>query len=229
MILDKEKLTKIKKQIREHLKELKKVLPQRIDPAFISHKSKVPYKMADALGSLLWRSFELAETAYQSLQKNNIASGILLVRASMETTSVLFYLYSKMESTIKDKNVAEFDDKIMRILLGSKNKVTAIESISVLTTIDKTNKKYDNYRWLYDLLSEYAHPNWLGTHGLYAKVSPSEIYTDYGKNIRNGNIVDSGYSSLLSSLMITVSTYEKIGNIADEFIKICNEDIDKQL
>ncbi|WP_455756466.1 hypothetical protein [Sulfurimonas sp.] len=226
--MDKEELTKIKKQIREHLKELKKVLPQRVDPAFISHKSKVPYKMADALGSLLWRSFELAETAYQSLQKNNIASGILLVRALMETTSMLFYLNSKMKSTIKDKDIDEFDDKIMRILLGSKNKVTEIESINILTTIDKTNKKYDTYRWLYDLLSEYAHPNWLGTHGLYAKIFPNKFYTDYGKNIRNTNIVDSGYSSLLLSLMITVSTYEEIGDISDEFVKLCNENIDKQ-
>lgn len=40
MKLDKEKLTEIKKQIREYLKEVKKALPQRVDPSFISLRAQ---------------------------------------------------------------------------------------------------------------------------------------------------------------------------------------------
>jgi len=89
--MDEKELIRLKEDIKGKLSELKNILPERVDPAFISHKSKIPYKIFEARASLLWRSYELGINAFQLLNTNNVASGILLTRGYIETLSMSYY------------------------------------------------------------------------------------------------------------------------------------------
>lgn len=222
-------LKETKREIRKHLKELKKILPKRVDPAFISHKSKIPYKMLDARASLLWRSFEMSENAYQSLNNHNIASGILLARGLVETSSILWHLNKKVALAITNKDIDEFDSNVMNILLGSRNDITEIKAVNILTIIDKIDNEFEGYKFNYNLLSEYAHPNWSGTHGLYAKINHTEFYTDYGNNIRNDKIYHVGFRAIQISLVMVEHAYRTISDSTDEFISICEINLDKKI
>ncbi len=216
----------LNKSIEKELKRLERRLPKRIDPAFISHKSKVPYKMADAFSSLLWRSHELGSTALRSINDNNIASGILLTRGLIETVSVAWYLYKKVENVVETKKIDKFDDTVMKILLGSRNGNTTIKSINILTMIDKVDQEINIFRSNYDLLSEFAHPNWDGTHGLYAKMDHNQIYTDYGQNINKDKLDVSimGLHSIHGALLIIYQSYLGILKIRYKFRDICDND-----
>ena len=220
-------LISLEKDIKNKLNELKKILPARVDPAFISHKSKIPYKIFDARASLLWRSYELGVNAFELLNTNNIASGILLTRGYIETLSMSYYLHEKIKNLIENNKVTEFDDTLMSILLGSRNQTTELKSINILTMIDKMDKKFSGYRFNYDLLSEYAHPNYSGTHGLFGRINYEEIYTDYGNNIKNEKILFLGLKILYISIEMMIDISMDIYDLSEEFIKICDKDIDK--
>ena len=45
-------------------------------------------------------------------------------------------------------------------------------------------KDFKGFREQYDMLSEYAHPNWSGTAFMYSKPDRANLSTDYGTNIR---------------------------------------------
>jgi len=227
--MNEEELGKLKADIKDKLNELKNILPKRVDPAFISHKSKIPYKVFDARASLMWRSYELGKNAFQLLSTNNIASGVLLTRAYIETLSMSYYLHEKINNLIKNENVSEFDDVLMNILLGSRNKTTKCISVNTLTTINRMDKVFNGFKTHYDLLSEYAHPNYSGTHGLFAKINYEEFYTDYDNNIKNDKILFVSLKTIYISIVMMIDISTEIYNLSESFIKICDKDNEENI
>lgn len=55
-----------------------------------------------------------------------------------------------------------FSEKTLRLLLGSRDKTTSHEQISILTVLDGANKRYPGLSDWYAALSESAHPNFEG-------------------------------------------------------------------
>lgn len=141
-------------------------------------KKNVIAKALSLRAGLMYRAYELAFTSHNCATTKNIASSKLLTRALFETTSVLGYLYYKIIAFIKDKDMESFHAVIMNMFLGSRYSTDSYTSINILTMIDKIDKKFPGYRDSYDLLSEYSHPNFLGTCGLYGELkgeNPTEF------------------------------------------------------
>lgn len=150
-------------------------------------------------GSSFWRMVELAEIALYSFENNKIISGMNLTRSSMETTSILIYLYRKF---IVNKEIEELDIyELFNILLCNHNdreelnrnisvrcninekqikKINFFGTKNIMSYIDKV---CPNFRSRYDDTCEFVHPNYYGCSGFYSKNEGSNLPLNFGPEI----------------------------------------------
>lgn len=216
-------------EIRERLKLLECSLPKRVDPMAVSQISKVPFKALLYRGALIWRMAELGRVAFESFENNKLASAILLTRATVETSAALWYLCAKLDATLQSGAVGEIDDYLMKLIMGSKTNLDIMpEAINVLTFVDRVDKDIPGFRHQYDMLSEFAHPNWAGTALLYSKPDPPNLWTDFGANIRAGDSTKQvGVSNLSVALMIFERSYNGVADLMPAFIALCENEFKK--
>ena len=170
-------ITELLKEAEAHVTLLSESLPLVVDPAGISLHAKIPYKVICYREALIWRTEELAKAAYINYTKEYLSVAITLTRAMMEGAAAVWYLHEAIKKAIKSKSVEIFDDKIMRMLMGSKNNITDLEAINVLSFIDAVEKEIPKFRNCYESLCEYSHPNWSGTSFLYSQIDHDKILT----------------------------------------------------
>lgn len=223
-------------EVQKQIELLKSILPSRVDPAKISHVAKIPYKVADLRAGLLYRIYDLSADSFELFENNKILSGTIVARSLIETVSVFYYLCSKMNICIDDKDIDSFDEVVMKLGLGSRNKITEIESINILTIINKIDKdlKIDDqpgaFKFCYELMCEYAHPNWKGTEGLYGKINFEQVYTDFGFNLKDEfkKEMSSHILPIATAMEITINCIEWFDEIMNDFIKVCEDDIKRK-
>ena len=123
-----------------------------------------------AFYGLMNRIVELGEASATALLADQLAAGALLSRATGETTAVIYMLASKAKSLATEEERRELDAIARRVVSASRNRAKDLTPApNILTLIDKLNKEVQNFRALYDVLSEYAHPN---AAGIFAAVGP---------------------------------------------------------
>lgn len=217
------------KKAEQRCQLLSECLPKRVDPVSISYTAKIPWKAMDYREALIWRIEELARTAYEMFTRDELASAVTLTRACMESVAAMWYLQEKIQHVIDTKEVGDINGVLMRLLMGSKNDITGIEAVNVLTFVGKINEDVDGFERSYKSLCEYAHPNWSGTSFLYSKPNSEKIWIDYGKNIRGKESVSVvGLTCLNTSLMIFEHSYNEVGDLMPDFINICENRLASQ-
>jgi hypothetical protein len=81
----------------------------------------------------------------------------------------------------------------------------------------------------YDILSEYAHPNWSGTTGLYSKIDRENFSVDFGQNPRDlESPKHVGVINLSVALGLFEHTYNDLGEEYPAFVRLCEAALDKQ-
>jgi hypothetical protein len=156
--------------------------------------------------------------------RKELASAALLTRACLENVAAMWYLKENIQKVIDKEEVGDIDDILMKLLHGSKNDITCLEAINVLTFIDTLSKGLPEYKKNYELLCEYSHPNWAGTAFLYSQPNTEKIWTEFGKKVRNTESVSIiGLVNLNTSLMIFEHSYNLIGEMMPDFIRICEQ------
>jgi len=205
---------------------LSECLPKRIDYASISI---VPLKAIDYREVLIWRTEELARTAYEMFNRDELVSAITLTRACMETVAAMWFLQQEIRHVIDTKDLENINEVLMRLLMGSRNKLTDFESFNVLKFVKKINIDINGFESSYNSLCEYAHPNWSGTSSLYSKPNSEKGWKDYGKNIRGKeSVAVIGLTCLNTSLNIFEDSYNEVGELMPDFIKICEQNLTSQ-
>jgi hypothetical protein len=217
-----ESIENLMTEIRGRLDLLESSLPTRVD-AMVSPESKLPFKALIYRAALIWRMAELSRGAVENFEKDKLALAILETRAAVETTAALWYLHAKLDATVKAGAVGDIDDFLMKLSMGSRTDTDIMpQAISVLTFVDRVEKDVEGFRHQYDLLSEFAHPNWAGTALLYSKPDPPNLWTDFGANIRG---IDGpkhvGILNLSVALMFFERSYNSIADIMPAFIELC--------
>jgi hypothetical protein len=80
----------------------------------------------------------------------------------------------------------------MQLLVGMKRKKGKAteadaddlpEAINVATFVKHVNRELPGFDEAYNLLSEFAHPNWLGVAGLYSQHDEENIRTTFGRGL----------------------------------------------
>jgi hypothetical protein len=139
--------------------------------------------------SVFYRFIELAEATFILLEAQNYLGSVVTVRSLQETSAVIWYLNEKCLYAVENNDLTHFSEQMKRLMLGWKHDNEFPEAINVLNLIDKVDNKISGYRKHYDLLSEYVHPNWHGTMGLFAKTGGKEPKVEFGRYIRGKNVL----------------------------------------
>ena len=209
------------------ISEFKSNLPERVDPASLSMKSKLPFKAISLREVLFYRITELGEVAIELFERKKVVSAFIMTRSVMETAGMLCLLCKKIEKVVDDRNVGGIDDFLMKALFGAKDGKGPTEALNILTAINHTNNKVDNFRDVYDSLSEFAHPNWSGVSGAYSKIDKENIWVDLGAEVKEIPLCI-GLSPLVGTLEFFTVVYNNMADYLPNFVEICDEDIERK-
>jgi hypothetical protein len=107
----------------------------------------------------------------------------------------------------------------MRMFAGSKNGwADGPEAVSVLTFVERLNRKLPGFQAAYNSLSEYAHPNWLGVSGLYSKIDRENFTVHYGRGLRTAPAGQQLTNALVGGLLTFHDGYNKIADTMPAFL-----------
>jgi cation transport protein ChaC len=220
--VQKETLESMMGEIRGRLVLLESNLPRRVDGFGISPHSKLPFKVLLYREVLIWRMVDLSRSALETLENERLSSAITLIRAAVETSAALWYLWAKLDGAVQAKTLGDIGDYLMKLIMGSKTNPDLPQAINVLTFVDRADKDIDGFRHQYDNLSEFAHPNWAGTGLLYSKSDSQNLWTDFGANIRGvGSTKQVGAVNLSVALMIFEKNYSRVAELMPPFVELC--------
>jgi len=157
--------------------------------------------------AILYRFIELAESTYELYKSNFLIGAVVTARSAHETLAVLWYLNIKLEHLVNTKNIDHFTETMKRLLMGWTKDEQFPERVNVLTMVDSVDKSLQlGFRRNYDMLSEYAHPNYSGTFGAYAKYE-DHFKVSFGCYPRNKYILE---KHIENTLIICVSMLDFI-------------------
>jgi hypothetical protein len=201
-------------------------LPTIVDPASISYSAKTPFKALCFREALIWRMEEFALVSCELYAASRVASAMKMTRGCQENTAAAWYLNELVQGAIDRGDVNGLDERLMRLLLGSKNGVSAVSAVNVLTLVDRVDKKVPGFRKSYDDLSEFVHPNWSGTAMLFSKNDHEKILTEIGKNLRDHtSTIRFGLRCLIGSLIAFEHVYNDISDLMPSLIKLCESSL----
>src|SRR5690625_34690 len=220
------------KDIQDIILELESDLTFEIVGKEISAISKLPFKVIALVHALHHRAMDLAKSSYEQYEQKSFLSSAILIRSLMETVALVFLLYKKLHQVNEEKKIGEIDEFLMNSTFGGRTEDSTLTSPNILTAMDHTNKKYDKFRQMYDSLSEFVHPNWFGTSGLYSKLDDDEIgamkgKVSFGKNV-NSEAPKFILAPYFTALVVLRITFSDLAKNFDEFIKIAEDDIKNQ-
>lgn len=215
-------------EIRERLESLEASLPERLDAMAVSH-SKLPWKPVLYRETLRWRMAELGRAALENFERDCLAAAIILTRATVEGSAALWHLQGKVAAAIDANELADIDEYLMRLIMGSKTESTLPQAVNVLSFVDRVDKDIPGFRHQYDVLSEYAHPNWAGTSLLYSKHDQERLVTDFGKNVRKlDGPKDIGIVNLSVSLAMFERGCDLLSELMPAFTALCESNLKAQ-
>lgn len=107
------------------------------------------------------RSLALSSGVAACWNMNNRLCAFVLARTILEDTAVAQEAHRKISNAIKSNAFNDIEKLVLKLTHGTRIKEWDFlePSTNVITLIDSTDKKYPGFRKIYDLLSEYAHPN----------------------------------------------------------------------
>lgn len=148
----------------------------------VAHKWKATYRSMCLRETVSWRTVDLAAQSLL-LHKNGKAIGArILLRSALETLAILIYLNQLTRKVIEGRlDWAEFSDKTVTLLSGSRDGSTNHQATNIITVLQKCNGRYPGIEGLYAILSESAHPNYEGMRAVYCETDHPKFVT-YFKN-----------------------------------------------
>lgn len=209
-------------EIDKRINLLESNLPHAVDP-LISRKSKLPYKAMFYREAAIWRVAELSRGAFENFEKDRLALAILATRAALETSAGLCYLRVKLDNTVKSRVLADVDDCLMRLAMGIRAEPDdSLQAISVLTFVQCADKQFRGLLRQYEILSEYAHPNWAGSGLLYSNTDKAKVWTVFGTNVRDLLATKMiGVRALGMTLELLERSYNGVADLMPAFIELC--------
>ena len=167
------------KEARGRANVLRQSLPQSVDAAALGVWSKAPVQLFCTREALIWRTEELARTACDALEQDDLTAAALLARATVESAAIAWKLMELLDDRQK-MSPKELNEVLMRLLAGSRLWDDGPQALQILSCIDRMDKKVPGVRKSYDVLSEIAHPNWRGVFGMYSKTDEAKFTAHFG-------------------------------------------------
>jgi hypothetical protein len=200
-------------------------LPSRVAFTDFGVVSWAPYQLIVVREALLWRTEEVARNACEAMEREDFAVAALLARSCGESAAMIWYLLKVLEERAghtRDQLTA----KLMQLLVGMKSKKDKAtgpdvddlpEAINVATFVKHVSRELPGFDKSYDLLSEVAHPNWLGVVGLYSKYDEENLETEFGRGLNAKRAIQIAHALALGLATFEVG-YDKITDALPAFL-----------
>lgn len=161
----------------------------------VAHKWKAPFRSLTLRETVSWRAQDLLAQSLLLYDSGHLLGARIILRSAFETVAILIYLNQLTRKVLAGTlNFHEFSDKTSTLLLGSRDGSTSHSAISIITVIDKCDKRYPGIKSLYGALSESAHPNYEGTCIGYSVVDKENLITTFSnkwKSMYEASHIDS--------------------------------------
>jgi hypothetical protein len=206
------------KKARARADALRASLPPLIDAAALGVWSKAPFQLLCTREALIWRTEELARTACDALERDDLAAAALLARATVESAALAWRLMEVLDDRQKLSR-QELNDILMKMLVGSRLWSDMPQALQILSCIDRMDKKVPGVRKSYDILSEIAHPNWRGVFDMYAKTDEPKFTAYFGRGLRQNDSTKAPIvEALLGALCLFEFAYDRISAVMPDFL-----------
>ena len=207
------------KEARARADALRASLPASVDAAALGVWSKAPFQLLCTREALIWRTEELARTACDALERDDLTAAALLARATVESAALAWRLMEVLDDRQKLSR-QELNDILMKVLVGSRLWSDMPQALQILSCIDRMDKKVPGVRKSYDNLSEIAHPNWRGVFGLYAKTDEPKFIARFGRGLRQNDRTKAPIvNALLGALGLFEFAYNRISDAMPDFLR----------
>lgn len=204
------------------LASLAEARPIAVDALEIADEVGPPYKAACAAAALLWRTEELGRCARTLLSGRDVAAALVLTRALIESAAAIWYLMRMVEQNAECLE-ADCDDKITRLLIGTKSDDDLPQAINVLTMLGHAEKDVPQVQASYADLCEFAHPNWSGTGYVFSWIDDEACTTFFGTMHRaHGQARERCVGTLRSALVMAHVAYARIQDALPAFTRACS-------
>lgn len=228
-------LQDIIKGIYEELDELSQICVDEISNMQFSQKSKLPFKLATFVYALSWRMKESSEAALKLVELGFIHSALMLIRSSLENASILYYARKVVEEAISSGTLPEdTDDKLMSLLFANKyweeersEYAKDYRSKTVRFYNDQMDVEYPGVARYYHNLCEFVHTNSDGVCQSFSLLDEESHKTFFGPQLNEEHSLFPAFVITLQlALYIFNSQVYYIDEHFDEFVEMCDEDID---
>lgn len=146
----------------------------------IAHKWKAPWRALLLRESVAWRLIDVLDQSVHLQAADKQLGARILVRSAFETLAVLVHVNQSMVGVVSGQvDFHHFSEHVTRLLLGSRNKSTPVESVHISKILGKANQRYRGLLSWYEDLSETAHPNYGGMLQAYSKSDAKEYVTRF--------------------------------------------------
>lgn len=124
---------------------------------------------------VLNRSTELLKTIFSAWNKETPAIALILSRTLQENVAVTYDMAAKISRYIEEQNFCGITDLIENRTWGGREFPEMPKITNFMTAIDNTEKSFPGFKETYLILSEYAHPNYLGMGSLYGQLDKTKM------------------------------------------------------
>ncbi|BDT67194.1 hypothetical protein os1_13650 [Comamonadaceae bacterium OS-1] len=126
----------------------------------IAHKWKSPWRALLLREAVGWRLVDLLIQSNALYKAQHLLGARILVRAAFETLGILIYSNQEMRRVVSGHlDFHEFSGLTSQLLLGSRDNTTSLKAKSILTVLQKADKRFPGLLAWYEVLCESAHPN----------------------------------------------------------------------
>jgi hypothetical protein len=186
-------------------------------------RSKIAWKLATYQHVLLHRLIALMDGAAVAWKSRCTLSAMLSARALMETFAVMAELERRVTRLLRDEDLGGLDALAQNGIFASRDpewikENPETQAVSVLTYIDKFDKRAEGFRGHYDMLSERCHPNSLGHNFMFSKLDRADgtvRFCDEREPARNGQMILAALAPLPLVESISARLDELIEKVAD--------------
>jgi len=176
-------------------------------------RSKIAWKLSTYQHALMHRLVALMDGVAVGWNNRCTLSAMLSARALMETLAVMAEFERQVTRLLKEENLGGLDTLAQNGIFASRDRewtkdYPETQAVSVLTYIDKFDKRAEGFRGHYDMLSERCHPNSLGHNFMFSKLDRADgtvRFCDEREPARNGQMILAAVALL--PLMESVSAH----------------------
>jgi len=186
-------------------------------------RSKIAWKLATYQHVLLHRLVALMDGAAVAWNNRCTLSAMLSARALMETFAVMAEFEQRVARFLKEEDLGGLDALAQNGIFASRDpewfkENPETQAVSVLTYINKFDKRAEGFRGHYDILSERCHPNSLGHNFMFSKLDRTDGTVRFfveREPARNGQMILAALAPLPLAESISARLDELIEKVSD--------------